>query len=399
MNDFGLTSSSNQSDNKLKYTLMQQDIPVLEFLIDGDTFSKIEIIKVYQLERVPFMVCSNEQTAQEIVKNCSDDLFQWLNQRLIPSSRMNREILEGLLGYSLFELIFHNQAHSLADHYWIKPFSEPISYQDTNYFDHNFSTDIGDILFGFIIESLNIQSPDNVTDGLLQKKWKINGDKKILVKGGSKRINEPLNEKIASVIAGHLELNYTPYTLEVIEKNIYSICDNFLQEADGSSHKEYVTAHAIKKYFKDETSQNEEAYENLIQHYTDLGIIDARAKLEEMIVLDYVIGNTDRHYNNFGLIRDVNTLKFIDVAPLFDNGTSFYWECYEDSQVDLLQYKSFHTNANDNLKMVTDLERYQNINLPEIIQEVTQLLNKYQLKHDIGLFALRERLLRIKKGS
>ena len=34
--------------------------------------------------------------------------------------------------------------------------------------------------------------------------------------------------------------------------------------------------------------------------------------------------NTDRHYGNFGFIRDVNTLKFIGPAPIFDNGTSLW---------------------------------------------------------------------------
>lgn len=32
--------------------------------------------------------------------------------------------------------------------------------------------------------------------------------------------------------------------------------------------------------------------------------------------------NEDRHLNNFGIIRDVNSLEWISVAPIYDNGES-----------------------------------------------------------------------------
>ncbi len=31
-----------------------------------------------------------------------------------------------------------------------------------------------------------------------------------------------------------------------------------------------------------------------------------------------IVGTTDRHYGNFGFMRDINTLKFIKPAPIFD---------------------------------------------------------------------------------
>ena len=32
--------------------------------------------------------------------------------------------------------------------------------------------------------------------------------------------------------------------------------------------------------------------------------------------------NEDRHLNNFGIIKDVNSLEWISVAPIFDNEES-----------------------------------------------------------------------------
>lgn len=41
-----------------------------------------------------------------------------------------------------------------------------------------------------------------------------------------------------------------------------------------------------------------------------------------MLVTDYIIGNYDRHYRNFGLIRNAETLRFAGTASIFDCGTS-----------------------------------------------------------------------------
>ena len=43
-----------------------------------------------------------------------------------------------------------------------------------------------------------------------------------------------------------------------------------------------------------------------------------------MIFVDAITGNDDRNLGNIGLIRNVNTLKFIGPAPLFDFGAA-YW--------------------------------------------------------------------------
>ena len=43
--------------------------------------------------------------------------------------------------------------------------------------------------------------------------------------------------------------------------------------------------------------------------------------------------NEDRHLNNFGVIRDVNTLKWLDLVPIFDNGQSLKIEYYDEKEL------------------------------------------------------------------
>ena len=49
-----------------------------------------------------------------------------------------------------------------------------------------------------------------------------------------------------------------------------------------------------------------------------------------MIFLDYLIMNVDRHLNNLGIIRNVNTLKWISAAPIFDSGEAMNLEMLDD---------------------------------------------------------------------
>ena len=45
-----------------------------------------------------------------------------------------------------------------------------------------------------------------------------------------------------------------------------------------------------------------------------------------MIVVDYLIVNEDRHQNNFGVIRSADTLEYLGAAPIYDSGTSLWFD-------------------------------------------------------------------------
>jgi len=57
------------------------------------------------------------------------------------------------------------------------------------------------------------------------------------------------------------------------------------------------------------------------EYYQQLGDKFIKA-LEDMIIFDAVILNTDRHYGNFGFLVDSKTNQIVSPAPLFDHGNS-----------------------------------------------------------------------------
>jgi hypothetical protein len=46
--------------------------------------------------------------------------------------------------------------------------------------------------------------------------------------------------------------------------------------------------------------------------------------LNYLLVFDFLIANTDRHFGNFGAVRNVDTLTWLGAAPVFDSGTSLW---------------------------------------------------------------------------
>ena len=46
--------------------------------------------------------------------------------------------------------------------------------------------------------------------------------------------------------------------------------------------------------------------------------------LAKMFAGDFVLANRDRHYRNFGIIRNVETLEVTGIAPVFDSGSCLW---------------------------------------------------------------------------
>lgn len=64
-------------------------------------------------------------------------------------------------------------------------------------------------------------------------------------------------------------------------------------------------------------------YNQIINHLLRLGI-DIRQMMSEIFILDSIILNSDRHFNNFGFIGTKTDAGLnLKVAPIFDNGESF----------------------------------------------------------------------------
>ena len=334
----------------MNYTLMHKNISVADIEIDEDTGVIIRIGDIFAKEHLPLGVVHPLHHKETVDKAA---LNKWWMGRSIPASRMGiNEALETLGIYNTQVLLTKCLGLSLSDHYWVRPSDSDMTWESVNFFDNDFSDDIGDVLFGTTVKSINFDysSPDNTSDGNLQKRWKIIDGKRCLIKSGSEPYRQqPFNEVIASQILDRLGINHVPYTLTWIDNKPYSVCNNFVTKSS-----ELVSAARLMQIRQKGNNENE--YLHFVNICKELGV-DVIPMLDRMIVIDYIIANEDRHFGNFGLLRDPDTLEWIGFAPIFDNGTSLWYnkQTFQFSTGEI-QCKPFKKTHGEQLRLVSNFD-------------------------------------------
>lgn len=327
----------------MKLTLLNKNTPVADVEFNTRRGGYIsDIIKVINPEYAPIGIVDDNKILN------IDDLSDWWEERCIPDSRSNVEQILEYMQCDKQELVIQSLGLSLSDQYWVKPTGSDILWKDVNFFTNSFSENIGDIFFHerriadrkFLEDS----SPDYTLNGYLNKRWIIENNERILIKGGYNPFNQqPYNEVIASNILSKLEhSNFVSYSLQ---NNKYSACSNFITE-----NTEYVPSSLIRKRLPKE--DNESYFKHFMRCCKKLGFAQImQDNLDYILLFDYLMANTDRNFGNFGVIRNVETLQIISMAPIFDNGNSLWYnsvkinhdvkaypfEMMQDKQIKLVQ--------------------------------------------------------------
>ena len=301
----------------MKCLLMHKRTPVASIEIDDASGYIQKIGEIFALEHLPIGIAVRNGIPDRTAFNT------WWTDRSIPASRSGiREALETLEIENTKLLLLRCFGLSLSDQYWINPDGSDLAWDDINFFHHPFSDDIGDVLFGAPkkANALDFSSPDNTSDGYLKKRWKIIDGKRYLIKGGSNPFRQqPFNEVIATEIMARLGISRVPYQLVWNKEAPYSACEDFIDE-----NTELIPAWRVMMIMKKSNSTS--VYQHFVNCCESLGVKDAVPFLDRMITLDYIIANEDRHFNNFGLIRNAETLEWIGMAPIYDSGSSLGYD-------------------------------------------------------------------------
>lgn len=262
-------------------------------------------------------------------------LESWLADRAIPALRPNaRKRLSQAGIASESELLALGFGLGLSDQYWIKPAESDVAWADVNYFDNGFSPELGELLVAHDPDSIPDlarllkstpsllgRSPDAALNGNLPKKWELDGEKRMLVKYGKPdgRFQEPFNEVLVSSLCKRLlgDAGYVPYDLRDEGYLRYASTCPCMVDAD----TEFVPAIQLHDSHRRRNDEDLGAFYLRICHEHG---IDVAQDVEKMIVVDYISANSDRHWNNFGILADSDSRRFIAAAPIFDTGESFW---------------------------------------------------------------------------
>lgn len=340
----------------MRCILMNKNTPVLEAEYNSGVGVFTNIYVLYNMDYAPYHLRNSNSLCVQ--------LSEWFKNRGIPSFRDQLDLLMHRLNvHAPSELLDKAFGLSLSDQYWLKPIDLDISYDKINFFENDFE------YAPFMDASLSknsdriqnessLYSPNNTTDGMLRKAWIIEDGIRYLLKGGYKSETlQPFNEVLASEICRRLGFDHIEYSLTIYKDMVVSKCPCFID----------VNTELIK------ACQIMNDYDSYIHKLESEGVEDARIKMENMFILDYLMLNEDRHLNNFGIIRNVNTLKWMDVAPIFDSGQSLNIQ-YDG------EYKFFHEikSFNEIIQVVQDLNRIDIDKLQDLPAWFDDLLHQYQ---------------------
>lgn len=299
------------SDNLYYYLKIYDDV-LIEFEYKDN--SSVKIIKVNEELKHLFPLD---------LRLTDDGLLEWLATRTIPENR--RFVEEILKTYSLNiddkkGIIDVCLGLSLNDSYWVVPKDFEGTFKRYNLYENPLDELLEFVAYtGHVYTNNNKKfttSPEFTTGGMLRKAWHRDENGVLcLYKAGTEGFantgKEPYSEYMAYQIATKMGLNCVKYDLVNYKGFLTTKCEIFTN-IDTS----YIPIGRIV------TSGGIEA---CIDYYDSLGQ-EFSNEIRSMLVFDALIYNEDRHYGNFGVLRENKTGIIVSPAPIFDNGLSLF--CY-----------------------------------------------------------------------
>ena len=295
-----------------------------------------------------------------------DGLVKWLQRRVIPKNRAYvAEILKtyGLSVNDTKGIIDVCKGLSLNDSYWVVPQGFTGTFAQYNLYENRFSEILSLVAYTGIGQSdaAFTTSPELTTNGMLPKAWRfIEGEGIYLYKGGTfgaaNTGNEPYSEFYASQVAQAMGLDAVAYELENWKGILASRCKLFTD-----INTAYIPIGRIVR---------EGGLKACLEYYRQLGP-EAYEQIKSMLVFDAVVYNEDRHFGNFGVLRDNHTGKVTSAAPVFDNGMSLFNFAMPEDFRDLDSYAKTRGTA-------------YSVSFESVCQEVMGPIQARQLRKLIG---------------
>ena len=317
----------------MRYVLKQFDTPILTFTASEGADSDIHFEAV----------CEPSRDLLPLDLELSEDgLLRWLRRRTIPKNRAYVQSFLSKCGLSInrpLDIIRFSKGLALNDSYWVVEEGFQGVFDQYNLFENPFSRILAEIAFtgcGSSSRSTFASSPEFTTQGMLPKCWRRIDGHVTLYKGGTRGAAntgfEPYSEFYAAQIAGFMGFDHVDYGLSRWKGELCSTCRIFTDKG-----RSYIPAgHLVRAG----------GIKAVREYYASLGPDFVKA-MDDMIILDALIWNTDRHFDNFGLLIDNQTNRVDAPAPLFDHGNSL-----------------FNYAGRDDLESVKDLIKYAQTLLP-----------------------------------
>ena len=275
--------------------------------------------------------------------NNLNNFYYWCSSRVLTLDRKYaKEILKTIgagqavtdKDRAMIAVSYHGL--SLTDVFWIKQAKEKVTFNDLNLYNHSLSSAFADVSLrgkDITIQNAELLSPqdaagDIATTGVAPKAWIRNNDGFYLLKDGDERDVEA--ELLASEILGCFDIDYVPYEEDCFDGVKVSKCKLITSEDTSIVPYEFVEVYC--------TNHGKDALEYVLKKDS--------YSYYMMNIVDYLIGNTDRHWGNWGFFVDNATNKLNRLYSLMDFNKAFLsYDTIEGSKCQTTAKKSTQLEA------------------------------------------------------
>lgn len=235
-----------------------------------------------------------------------EKIRKWWELRVIPYSRFNEQTTD-CNNAKIY--LAKNLGLSITNTYWIKPVEVNLSFDDVK-----------------LTNSKSPFDPNASLGGQMKKHWDLAQKIPTLVKKSSNYFGQQCINEVFVTMLHERQGTSIPFVRYAISNSNNTSCKSFNQEckcnAFTSEHIEFVSAHEV---LESQKTRNEQSLYDKFISICESNNIDVIDFMNYQIMTDFIINNTDRHFLNFGVLRDTSTMKLIGPAPIFDFGNSMFF--------------------------------------------------------------------------
>lgn len=285
--------------------------------------------------------------------NNLNNFYYWCSSRVLTLDRKYAKEIMAAIGAhqavtdkdrAMIAASYHGL--SLTDVYWIKAEGESPSFPELSLYRHSLSGAFTDVsLRGRAITLQNAQlalstdaAGDVALQGLAPKAWVREDHRIFLLKDGDQR--DVSAELLASKIVRCFQVAHVDYTEDFFDGTRVSKCEIITSEDRSIVPFEYVAVYC--------ENRNRDKYDFVLKK--------DKYSYYMMNIIDYLTGNTDRHWGNWGFFAENSTNKLTGLYPLMDFNRAF-------TSYDSLEGSICQTTARKMTQQEAAIEAVQKIGL------------------------------------
>lgn len=298
----------SEMSKKTVYEIMHMDRRVAKI-------SDIGQCKIYYKSFLPYHLYLEEAEDIDTLVNNITNFQYWCATRVLTLDRTYAKEILNSIGLSQAvtdkdraKIALTYRCASLTDVFWVKLKGEKIFFRDVNLYENHLENTFIDIALKgrqYTVENKYL-ARDLSTNGCFPKAWQRMGNGfRLLKDGGSEAVEREL---LASQICRCFDVSQVFYERDYFDGEKVSVSSNIT-----STEYSIVSMEAFEIYAVNHGKNTKKYILSLDRHNYYM-----------MNIVDYLIGNTDRHWGNWGVLIHNRNNKPVRLYDLMDFNQAFH---------------------------------------------------------------------------